>query len=244
MAQLDDLVRRHPLQRLHSPSRGASAFVHVAGLASNAFSFHWLITHPNRINQSYGWHFQYLTIVGLTLTTLTFALGLLADLTLLRPLFALKNILSIASAPMEVLITLLYWGLRSIDPALVQAPDLPTLPLAADCSFHLFPALALLADLLLFSPPYGIAVLPAFGLSSVIAVAYYFWVEHCYAQNGFYPYPLFDQVGFEGRAALFIGSALVMGSATWALKRVYGAVNGWQMDGAAQPGVKAPRKSR
>lgn len=65
-------------------------------------------------NQSYGWHFQYLTIVGLSLTTITFIVGLFADLTLSRHLFTFKNALSVTSAPMEILITLLYWGLRSV----------------------------------------------------------------------------------------------------------------------------------
>ena len=81
------------------------------------------LDHPNPIvysNDSYGWHFQYLTIIGLALSTLTFAFGLLADITLSRRLFAVKNALSVASAPIECLITILYWGLRA-----VSSPNLP-----------------------------------------------------------------------------------------------------------------------
>ena len=63
---------------------------------------------------SYGWHFQYLTIIGLALSTLTFSFGLLADITLSRRLFAVKNALSVASAPIECLISILYWGLRAV----------------------------------------------------------------------------------------------------------------------------------
>ena len=41
-------------------------------------------------------------------------MGLLADVTLSRRLFAVKNTLSVASAPMECLISILYWGLRAV----------------------------------------------------------------------------------------------------------------------------------
>jgi len=59
-------VLKHPLQRLHSPSRTFSLILHAVGLCSFANSFHYLQTHPNPINQSYGWHFQYLTILGIS----------------------------------------------------------------------------------------------------------------------------------------------------------------------------------
>ncbi|KAG8623777.1 hypothetical protein KVT40_008753 [Elsinoe batatas] len=242
MSTTDRLMQRHPLQRLSSPSRGISALLHVTGLASNAFSFHWLVTHPNKINDSYGWHFQYLTIVGLTLTTTTFLAGLLADLTGSSHLFTIKNTLSIASAPMEVLISLLYCGLSAIDPRLVIPPDLPQLPLLADMSFHLAPAALLIVDLLFFSPPYSISSLPSFGLSGIIALAYYVWVEHCYSKNGFYPYPIFDEAGFTGRIILFTGSALVMGIATGVLKGMYAAVNGREMDLRYKPSISSKKR--
>jgi hypothetical protein len=57
---------------------------------------------------------QYLTIIGLSLATATFAVGLLADLTMNSTLFQVKNALSVASAPMECLISLLYWSLRAV----------------------------------------------------------------------------------------------------------------------------------
>ena len=65
-------------------------------------------------NDSYGWHMQYLTIIGLSLATATFTVGLLADITMNSTLFQIKNALSVASAPMECLISLLYWGLRAV----------------------------------------------------------------------------------------------------------------------------------
>lgn len=65
-------------------------------------------------NESYGWHMQYLTIIGLSLAATTFSIGLLADILSSRRLFSLKNALSVASAPMEVLISLLYWTLKIV----------------------------------------------------------------------------------------------------------------------------------
>lgn len=115
-SQLEETMR-HPLQRINSPGR-ASALLHIAGLVSFAASYRYLVDFPTPVNDSYGWHWQYLTIIGLTLATASFAFGLLADLTsgsLSSNLFATKNTLSLCSAPLEVLISILYWGISAID---------------------------------------------------------------------------------------------------------------------------------
>lgn len=130
---------------------------------------------------------------------------------------------------MEILISTLYWGLRAIDPALVVPPELE-LPLSADVGFHLAPTLFLLGDLLLLSPPWTIAALPATVLSVVIAFLYWFWIEWCFTRNGFYPYPLFELLGYEQRLALFAGCAAVMAAITLAVKWVYARVNGVGME--------------
>lgn len=120
--------------------------------------------------------------------------------------------------------------LNKADESLVLPSWAERLPLSADLSFHFIPALALTLDLLFFSPPYTISAAPAFALSSVIAIAYWFWIELCFQHNGFYPYPLFAVLDFYGRLGLFAGSAFVMGISTLALKLVYGRVNGLEMD--------------
>ncbi|KAL1304601.1 hypothetical protein AAFC00_003570 [Neodothiora populina] len=232
---LNRLAERHPQQRLHSPSKGLSAFLHVAGLSSFAYSFNWLISNPNPVSEAFGSHWQHLTIIGLSLSTLTFLVGLLADLTLSRRLFTLKNVLSVASAPLEVLISILYWGLWTLDPKLVMPDWAIVLPLHVDLAFHAVPAIVLVLDLLFFSPPYAVGALPAFGLSGVIAVAYWFWVETCFKHNGWYPYPIFDVLDPPGRLGLFAGSAAVMTVSTLSLKWVYDRVNGRAMDEAVKP---------
>jgi hypothetical protein len=219
------LPDRHPLQRLRAPSRDLSAALHTLGLASFTYSYHWLHTHPNDINSAYGWHFQYLTIIGLTLATMTFLMGLLADLTLSPRIFSAKNTLSMCAAPLELLVSVLYWGLRLVDPALVVPPEFE-LPLGADLSFHAAPAVFLLLDLLAFSPPWGITVLPSLGVSCAIALAYWFWIELCYSYNGFYPYPLFALLGSTQRMGVFAASAVLMALNTVVLKGVYARANG------------------
>ncbi|KAL9113671.1 MAG: hypothetical protein Q9227_002116 [Pyrenula ochraceoflavens] len=221
---LDKLIQRHPLQRLKSPSRGFSALVHVAGLAS--------FTNQFLLNTSYGWHFQYLTILGLTLTTLTFILGLSSDLLLSSPLFRAKTILTVISAPLSTLISLLYWSLSLLDRSLVVPPD-PAfqLPLPTDLGFHLFPTLFLLIDILLLSPPWTISALPSLGLAGVIAFGYWWWIELCYSRNGFYPYPLFGMLDTTQRVGLFSLSAVLMSASTMLLRWGYGRVNGRERPG-------------
>ncbi|BCS18896.1 putative integral membrane protein [Aspergillus puulaauensis] len=235
------ITKVHPLQRLPSPSRGFSALVHASGLASFIWSFKYMHDNPNFANEAYGWHFQYLTVIGLSLATITFTFGLLADITLSPRLFLLKNLLSICSAPMEVLISILYWSLRLIDERLV-IPDWAVIPMRADISFHAIPSIVFLIDLLFLSPPWTITIGPALGLSSTIAVSYWFWVERCSQLNGWYPYPIFEQVPFEGRVGLFVLSAVVMALSTATLKWLHGRVNGFgtPVKPQARPGaVKA-----
>lgn len=126
--------RRHKLQRFASPSFSSpipspSGLLHFLGCASFGASYKWLVDNPNPVNDSYGWHFQYLTIIGLTISTVAFACGSLADVTESQMLFRVKNALSVCAAPMEVLISLLYWGLRIVDTRLVvpEGMDLPVL---------------------------------------------------------------------------------------------------------------------
>lgn len=124
-------MSRHPLQRLSSPSRGFSALVHLVGLISFLASLDWQHRYPNLITMRWGGQYQFLTILGLVMSTITFACGLLADITLNRKLFEIKNMLSVWSTPVEVLVSILYWGLCAIDKTLVVPPDL-TLPFVPD----------------------------------------------------------------------------------------------------------------
>jgi hypothetical protein len=150
---------------------------------------------------------------------------LLADLTLSPTLFRIKNILTLTSTPLEVLISILYWSLRAIDPALVLPEWAPRLATSIDFGFHVTPSVALTLDLLFFSPPWTIRALPATAVSGVIAFGYWFWIEICYGRNGFYPYPIFQMLDTTQRVGLFAGSAILMAVVTVALRETYRVVN-------------------
>lgn len=176
-------------------------------------------------NDAYGWHFQYLTIIGLLLATMTFSLGSLADMTSSHRLFRYKNFFSVIATPLEVLISTLYGSLVSVDKELVIPKEFQ-LPLLADISFHAVPAILLTTDYLLLSPPWTLSFRQALSLSTAFAFAYWFWVEQCYRHNGWYPYPIFDALTTPWRILLFAFSGALMAGSTEVLKLMYRTVNG------------------
>ncbi|KAF3912065.1 hypothetical protein ABW21_db0202360 [Orbilia brochopaga] len=181
-------------------------------------------------------------IIGLSLASITFVLGLLSDVLLSPKLFAWKNLFSVCGAPMEVLIAILYWGISSIDRTLVVPPEIH-IDAVTDVAFHLAPPVLMFLDLMLLSPPWTIKALPAFALSGSIAVGYWAWVNYCYSYNGYYPYPLFELLDTRTRAMLFAGSAATMALMTLALKSVYGALNGFEaMEVAGKPYMPRDKK--
>ncbi len=140
-----------------------SPILHFLQLSAHLASFRYLSTNPTPINDSYGWHFQYLTIFGLALSTLTALLGSLSDIlspfqqhspsSTSRVLFSWhKSLLFGVTAPLEILVSCLYWSLRIIDKDLV-VPEWAQLPLIPDLSFHILPTLCLVFDALFLSPP-------------------------------------------------------------------------------------------
>ncbi|KAK3945266.1 FAR-17a/AIG1-like protein [Diplogelasinospora grovesii] len=218
-------MARHPLQRISSPSRGFSAMVHILGLLSFAGNFAYMQMFPNPLHEGFGGDFQFLTIIGLALATATFVFGFLADVTLDPRLFGIKNVLSVCSAPLEVLVSILYWGLCAIDKNLVVPPDLE-LPFLPDFGFHAMPAIMLALDLMLLSPPWTVKGYGAMAISMTIAFLYWGWVEYCFAKNGWYPYPIFELLITWQRVLLFTFSAVLMTGSTMMLKWVYGKLNG------------------
>lgn len=182
-------------------------------------------------NDAYGWHFQYLTIIGLLLATITFALGSLADLTSSYTCSRYKNLFSVIATPLEVLITTLYGSLVSVDKDLVIPKEFQ-LGLLPDIGFHAVPAVLLTVDYLLFSPPWTISFRQALGLSTAFAFGYWFWVEQCYRHNGWYPYPVFEILTTPWRIVLFCFSGALMAGSTEVLKFMYSKVNGGRSNGS------------
>ncbi|CAN9104116.1 hypothetical protein CC77DRAFT_1020109 [Alternaria alternata] len=244
--------RRHPLQRFDSPSKGFSGALHVAGLISFYSSFKFLVDNPNIFNLSFGWHLQFLTIIGLSLSTVTFIFGLIADLTstalskspslnsdppavaLSEHLFRFKNYLALVAAPIEVTISVLYWTLKAIDGKLLVPPDLPLPPAIYDLGFHLVPAVVLTLDYVLLSPPWPTtpmnesAPMITLALSTVVAFTYWIWIEICFSQNGFYPYPIFAILTTNQRIGLFVVSGVIMWVVGGLLRVLYAKINGYE----------------
>ncbi|POS83014.1 hypothetical protein EPUL_004735, partial [Erysiphe pulchra] len=203
-------------------SRGLSFIFHLIGFLTFSLIFRLLIINHTQADSAYGWHWQYLTVIGLTASNLTFLVALLADITFSTTLFSLKNKLALCSAPLEVLISILYWGLSTIDRKLVVPPGIHVDPFL-DIGLHAIPAILLAVDVFL-SPPWNISFLNALGLSSLLASLYWVWVEHCFSYNGFYPYPIFQLLDTNHRMVLFGVAALLMTSSTLFLKLLKGKI--------------------
>ncbi|KAF9769364.1 hypothetical protein IL306_013226 [Fusarium sp. DS 682] len=97
-----------------------------------------------------------------------------------------------------------------------------------DMGFHLAPAVLLSLDLILLSPPWTIPAYAVMAISTVIAFAYWYWVELCFSHNGWYPYPLFELLSTTQRVMLFTFSAGLVTVSSSCLKWVYGRVNGYE----------------
>ena len=160
------MTPRHPLQRLASPSRTLSFLLHVIGIVSFLSAFRYLHQIPYGLGDSYGGHYQFLTIIGLALALLGFAFGALGDLTLAPVFFEVKNAIAVCAAPLEVLIGTLYWSIVLVDKSLLFPPELQ-LPFLPDLGLHAAPAVLLTIDLLLFSPPWAIKAQAAMGISQI-----------------------------------------------------------------------------
>ncbi|KAF4124014.1 FAR-17a/AIG1-like protein [Geosmithia morbida] len=221
------MSRQHPLQRLASPSPTVSLALHLAGVASFSYNFYFLTTWDVPIADAYGWHFQFLTILGLSAALLAFSLAALADLTLSPALFRAKNVVAVLAAPVEVVVAILYWGLYLIDPTLLVEGDFQ-LPLLVDMGFHLAPAVLLAADFVLLSPPWTVPAYGVVALSGSLASAYWIWVEHCFSHNGWYPYPIFALLSTPQRLLLFTFAAFLSTGSSIGLSWVYGKVNGYE----------------
>ena len=68
--------------------------------------------------------------------------------------------------------------------SLPASTNILEITLFSDLGFHLFPALLLMVDLLLLSPPWTHTLLEAGGVGVLLAGVYWIWTEECYKRNG------------------------------------------------------------
>lgn len=132
-----------------SPRSPAAIALHLVALASLTNSFHLLLWKPSALNEwmdtQYGGHWQFLTILSLAVSWLTFVAALAKDaLPGLSQLDTVKTALSVIAVPIEGLVSILYWGMHVVDPTLLVPADAKfRIPLALDVSLHALPALFL-----------------------------------------------------------------------------------------------------
>ncbi|KAG2220244.1 hypothetical protein INT45_008785 [Circinella minor] len=197
-------IQQHKKQQSHDHI--VSILMNTAGLASNLIALycvHWVYENPYAVG--FGGHFQYLTILGLTIATFAFFLKLLAYI--LPGVFqAAYEIVSNLALPLEGLISALYWGMGLIDPTFITPKDMPPIPLIVDCALHLFPAMFLWFDFLIFNNEFKrsvrhVAIIYGFG------IWYYVWSCFCHSRNSYYPYPFLDQMSEYQRIMFYLISA-------------------------------------
>ncbi|RFU73835.1 far-17a aig1 [Trichoderma arundinaceum] len=218
-------MARHPHQRLSSPSQRLSLIFHLLGTADFAYCFYCLTRFKYPRAEGYGWHFQYITNIGLGLSTISFALAALADITSSLTLFKIKNALSVLGAPLEVTVTILYWTIVVMGRNLIVAAGYK-LPLLLNLGFHLAPAIFQSLDYILFSPPWTISTSGVAALSAAFAFGYRCWVNHCYSKNGWYPYPLLEVLNKPQRFLLHSSTAALIFASSHVLKWAYTKANG------------------
>lgn len=211
----------------------AAALLHLTAISSFTYSFSVLHTFSEEINNSYGWHFQYLTILGLSLALLTMMVSLISDIlpsvTIIRDI---KGTISCLAVPVESSISILYWTIHAIDPALLLPPDAPYIDPFTDMTLHLFPTVFLWADMLLFAPMptvegRGVLYHPQpLLLTGLFAASYSLWIEKTKKENGYYPYPMMDQMTTLQRTLLEVGAGLMCYGAFHAANYLFRAIRG------------------
>ncbi|EPX75191.1 uncharacterized protein SOCG_04436 [Schizosaccharomyces octosporus yFS286] len=180
------------MEQRTASTRIKSFLLHSIATANLLWSISWI--HKNgdlAIRNSYGSHFQHLTILSLAVTMLTMLVSLLADITNWRVFRKIKPVLLYIVCPLELIVTILYWSIVMYDRSLLIPKNRPVqLPLNFDLSVHLMPTVYSLIDYFFFSPPFSLSLKLSTLLYLAVAISYILWVEKCYEVNKFYAYPI------------------------------------------------------
>ncbi|ORZ03169.1 FAR-17a/AIG1-like protein [Syncephalastrum racemosum] len=182
-----------------------SLLLNLLGFVSNSIALYAAnFVYENPYAVGFGGHFQYLTIIGLTTATLAFGLKL-CRFALPGALPRLHETLSHLAIPVEGSISLLYWTMVLVDPGLLIPEDVPPIPMILDCALHLYPAVFLWSDFLIFNLEFKrsyqhVAAIYGFTLF------YLAWSWMCQLQNGYWPYPFLDQVTLVVRLLIYFSA--------------------------------------
>ncbi|KAI9467979.1 MAG: FAR-17a/AIG1-like protein [Benjaminiella poitrasii] len=155
----------------------------------------------------FGGQYQYLTILGLTIATVAFALKIIRYFI---PQFStvIYEIVTNIATPLEGLISVMYWTMILVDPHLLIPKDFPGIPLLLDCTLHLFPAVFLWIDFLAFDVEFKRSNAHV-GVIYVFTVFYFVWSWYCQNVNGYWAYPFLAEFSLLMRVNFFAGSGLL-----------------------------------
>ncbi|OLL22756.1 UPF0641 membrane protein [Neolecta irregularis DAH-3] len=228
----------NPLQRFNSPSRSWSLLLHTLGLTSflSTFASCYLYptVHPNYtshsdiqfLNDSFGGHFQFLTIIGLVAAAVGFTAALLADISGSFQLFKIKNYISIISTPLACLVSLLYWTIIAVNKEMMLPPEIiEKMTPTRDFGLHLSPLIFLTIDFLLFSPPWAINTKTAFYIHFSLGQGYFRWIQYCQKQNGWWAYPFLENMTMMQRKVFIVASTFISWLIFVGFRALYDSIN-------------------
>ncbi|KAG1457712.1 hypothetical protein G6F56_006551 [Rhizopus delemar] len=195
--------------------------LNAIGLYSNVYALK-NINSPalqNPFALGFGGQYQYLTIIGLVTATIAFSLKILRYFV---PKFSnvVYTIVTNIATPLEGLISVLYWSMLMIDPHLLIPEELPRLPLVLDFTLHLFPAVFLWIDFLMFDIDFVRSKAHVLVIA-IFTLLYFIWSWYCHSINGYWPYPFLGDFTFWMRVSFFAVSGLLC----WGMYEVGAAIH-------------------
>jgi len=207
---------------------------HGASLAVMSWGYSNLKSMPadEWIRTQRGGHWQFLTVQALAISWFTMAVSLRHDISPSRTwLKSVKRVLAMVSIPLSTIVSILYWSLLSIDPALIlpaetaSSSDVPfvnPIPRTLDLALHASPALTLVIDFLVFESkyPWPQAMRRGTVLAAIFGLWYALWAEWCAAGNGRYPYP-FLETSLGPRIAIYVASTFLAQVIFWLLNALH-----------------------
>lgn len=139
---------------------------------------------------------------------------------------------------MEGLISVLYWSMMLMDPHLIIPQDIERIPLLLDFTLHLFPAVFLWIDFLVFDVQFKRSnshVVIIYGF----ALFYFIWSWYCKYVNGYWVYPFLAEFNLPMRIAFFAGSGIFC----WGMYE-FGALIHYKIHGLEQQLEKKEKSSK
>lgn len=92
-----------------------------------------------------------------------------------------------------------------LDPQLLIPQGVPAIPMIVDLCLHLFPALFLWIDFLVFNVEFERSTNHVINIY-LFSVAYYLWTLYCFSRNEYYAYPFLDKMTTAGRLGFYAAS--------------------------------------